>query len=43
MFRNLLFAGIYVAVVSTAAFAQKPQYGTTEEAKAMLEKAVAAV
>jgi signal transduction histidine kinase len=43
MFRNLLFAGIYVAVVSTAAFAQKPQYGTAEEAKAMLEKAVAAV
>lgn len=43
MFRKLVFAGIYVAVLSTAAFAQTAEYGTAEEARAMLEKAVAAV
>jgi hypothetical protein len=31
------------AMFSTAAFAQQPQFGTAEEAKAMLAKAVAAV
>jgi signal transduction histidine kinase len=43
MFRKVVFAGIYVAVFSTAAFAQTAEYGTAEEARAMLEKAVAAV
>jgi signal transduction histidine kinase len=43
MFRKLVFAGIYAAVLSTAAFAQTAEYGTAEEARAMLEKAVAAV
>jgi len=43
MFRILVFAGIYAAVLSTAAFAQTAEYGTAEEARAMLEKAVAAV
>jgi hypothetical protein len=38
MFRKLVFAGIYVAVLSTAAFAQTAEYGTAEEARAMLEK-----
>ncbi len=43
MFRKLVFAGIYVAVLSAAAFAQTAEYGTAEEARAMLEKAIAAV
>jgi len=43
MFRKLIFAGIYAAVLFTAAFAQTAEYGTAEEARAMLEKAVAAV
>ena len=43
MFRRLGFAGIYAALFFTAVFAQAAQYGTAEEARAMLEKAVAAV
>jgi signal transduction histidine kinase len=43
MFRKLVLTGIYGAVLSTAAFAQTAEYGTAEEARAMLEKAVAAV
>lgn len=43
MFRRLGFAGIYAALFLTAVFAQAAQYGTAEEARAMLEKAVAAV
>jgi signal transduction histidine kinase len=43
MFRKLVFAGIYAAVLCTAAFAQTAEYGTAEEARAMLEKAVEAV
>jgi signal transduction histidine kinase len=42
MFRKVVFVGIY-AVLSTAAFAQTVQYGTAEEARAMLEKAVVAL
>ena len=43
MFRNVAFAAVYVAVLGflTAAFAA--DYGTADEAKAMLDKAVAAV
>jgi signal transduction histidine kinase len=45
MVRNLVFAvasasGLFLSAV---AFAQTPQYGTAEEARALLEKAVAAV
>ncbi len=43
MFRRLGFAGIYAALFLTAVFAQAAQYGTAEEVRAMLEKAVAAV
>jgi len=43
MFRKMTFAAIYAAVLFTAAFAQTAPYGTAEEARAMLEKAVAAV
>lgn len=43
MFRKVVFVGIYAAVLSTAAFAQTAQYGTAEEARAMLEKAVVAL
>jgi signal transduction histidine kinase len=45
MFRNIAFAAIYVAVLVflTAALAQSADYGTAEEARATLDKAVAAV
>ena len=45
MFRNVAFAAIYVAVLAflTAASARAADYGTAEEARAMLDKAVAAV
>jgi signal transduction histidine kinase len=43
MFRKVVFVGIYAAVLSTAAFAQTAQYGTAEDARAMLEKAVVAL
>ena len=43
MFRKLVVVGIYVAALSTAALAQTAEYGTAEEARAMLEKAVAAL
>jgi signal transduction histidine kinase len=45
MFRNVAFAAIYVAVLVflTAASARAADYGTAEEARAMLDKAVAAV
>lgn len=43
MFRRLGFAGIYAALFFTAVFAQAAQYRTAEEARAMLEKEVAAV
>ena len=45
MFRNITFAAIYVAVLVflTCALAQSADYGTAEEARATLDKAVAAV
>jgi hypothetical protein len=45
MFRNTAFAAIYVAflVFLTAALARSADYGTAEEARATLDKAVAAV
>jgi hypothetical protein len=45
MFQNVAFVAIYVAVVvlRTAASTQAAQYGTAEEAKALLDRAVAAV
>lgn len=45
MFRNIAFAAIYVAVLFflTAALARSADYGTAEEARATLDKAVAAV
>lgn len=45
MFRNIAFAAIYAAVLVflTAALARSADYGTAEEARATLDKAVAAV
>jgi hypothetical protein len=45
MFRNVAFVAVYMAflVLLTAASTQAAQYGTPEEAKAMLDRAVAAV
>jgi signal transduction histidine kinase len=45
MFRSIAFAAIYVAVLVflTAALARSADYGTAEEARATLDKAVAAV
>ena len=44
MFRNVAFVAVYVAVLLvTAASTQAAQYGTADEAKAMLDRAVAAV
>src|SRR5260370_38450291 len=45
MLRNLVFvvASAAALILSTVVFAQTAQYGTAEEARAMLEKAVAAV
>lgn len=43
MFRKVVFAWIYAALLATAAFAETAQYGTAEDARAMLEKAVVAV
>jgi signal transduction histidine kinase len=44
MFRNVAFVVFYIALlVLAAASTQAAQYGTPEEAKAMLERAVAAV
>jgi hypothetical protein len=45
MLRNLVFvvASAAALILSTVAFAQTAQYGTAEEARALLEKAVAAV
>jgi hypothetical protein len=44
MFRNVAFVMVYIALlVLAAASTQAAQYGTAEEAKAMLDKAVAAV
>jgi signal transduction histidine kinase len=45
MFRNIAFAAIYVAILVflTAALARSADNGTAEEARATLDKAVAAV
>ena len=45
MFRSFIIAAASAAVLtfSTTAFAQKPDHGTADEAKAMLMKAVAAL
>ena len=44
MFRNVAFVVFYIALLVLAATStQAAQYGTPEEAKAMLERAVAAV
>jgi len=45
MFRNSVFAAAAAAalILSTAVLVQAAQYGTAEEARAMLDKAVAAV
>jgi hypothetical protein len=42
MLRNLVFVAS-ITLISTAAFAETPQYGTAEEARAMLDGVVAAV
>ena len=44
MFRNVAFVVVYIALlVLAAASTQAAQYGTAEEAKAMLDRAVAEV
>jgi signal transduction histidine kinase len=43
MFRKTVFAWTCAALLATAAFAETAQYGTAEDARAMLQKAVAAV
>jgi signal transduction histidine kinase len=45
MFRNVAFLAVYVGVLVllTTASTQAAQYGTADEAKAMLDRAVAAV
>ena len=43
MLRNVALAAIYGVVVLTAALARSADYGTAEEARATLDKAVAAV
>src|SRR3954452_9422628 len=43
MFKMFTFAVICATLLSAAAFAQGSQFGTPEEAKAMLEKAVDAI
>jgi signal transduction histidine kinase len=43
MLRTLVFAGLCAVALSAAAFAQTEQTGSAAEAKAMLEKAVAAL
>src|SRR5258708_39737008 len=45
MLRNLVFvvASAAALILSSVAFGQTAQYGTAEDARAMLEKAVAAV
>jgi hypothetical protein len=45
MFRSFIIAAASAAVLmfSATAFAQKPDHGTADEAKAMLMKAVAAL
>lgn len=43
MLRKSLFAAAALAVLAGPAFAQKAEFGTAAEAKAMLEKAAAAV
>jgi signal transduction histidine kinase len=43
MFRNVAFAAIYVAVLVFLTAALAADYGTADEARAMLDKAVAAV
>jgi hypothetical protein len=43
MVREVICDGILALILSTVAFAQTEQHGTAEEARTMLEKAVAAV
>ena len=43
MFRNIAFVAIFGVAVLTAALARAADYGTADEARAILEKAVAAV
>jgi hypothetical protein len=43
MFRNAAFVAACAAILSQAVSVPAAQYGTAEEAKAMLNKAVAAV
>lgn len=43
MFRFAASVSLYIALLFAAATAQAGQYGTPEEAKAMLQRAVAAV
>ena len=43
MFRNIAFVMIYSVAVLTVALARSADYGTAEEARATLDKAVAAV
>lgn len=43
MLRKVTFAGLCVVLLSAAGFAETAQYATAEDAKAMLEKAVAAI
>ena len=44
MLRRLMIGAVVVALaVSTAAYAQKPQYGTAAEARTLLDKTVAAI
>ena len=43
MKRSLLIGAVSAALISTVAFAQQSQFGTAQEARVMLDKAVAAV
>ena len=43
MLRKLAFAGVCAAALSASALAETAEFGTADEARAMLEKAVAAV
>lgn len=43
MFRKLALAGLCAAVLGVPALAETAEFGTAEEARAMLQKAVAAV
>lgn len=43
MLRKILWTGLFAAAFAAAAFAHTSEYGTADEARALLEKAIAAV